>query len=109
MNRAYLKCEYWKDKNIVLFSNEYVIKFRCYNKSNPVPLTGKFNKISEDEDWCIVDESELIKKINNEKGLVKVLLYSFGDDKAIVGIQDSANHQISKFYVPPVDIQIGKY
>ena len=102
MSQAYLKCEYWKDENIRLFSNEYVIKFRCYNKSNSVPLVGKFNHISKDEDWCIIDESELVKKIDSERGLVRVHLDSIEDDKAVVGIQDSANHKISKFYVPPL-------
>lgn len=104
LKEAYLKCRYWKDSNIVLWPNQYVIKFRSFSKSNPIPLAGRFNGISKEEEQCIIDKNDLVKK-DDENGFVNVLVCpSKEKEKMLVAITDATEHRVSVFSVPETEI-----
>lgn len=104
MAQAYLKCEFWKYPHIES-RNEYLIGFRAYNKRGLRYSIGKILKDkSPDNAFCIIEESDLVKRINRQKGLAGVAIYSTERDKLLVGIQDIENNQEERFFVPRSDV-----
>ncbi len=90
MKEAYLKCKYYKREGM-LFSNEYGIKFKTFKEG--------------EQNWCIIDESELRREIDGEDGFVSVVVcHSSKTGEMLVAINDVAEHRISVFSVPETEI-----
>lgn len=107
LKEAYLKCRYWKDSDIVLWPNQYVIKFRSFSKSNPIPLAGRFIGISKEEEQCIIDKNDLVKK-DDENGFAQVIICPSAErEKMLVAITNVAEHRVSVFNVPKTEIVYG--
>lgn len=104
LKEAYLRCKYWKDKHIALFQNEHIIRFKSYSRTNPLPLIGEFLNFSPNEDWCIIDKNDLIKK-DDENGFAQVIICPSAErEKMLVAITNAAEHRISIFHVPKTEI-----
>lgn len=104
IKEAYLRCKYLKENNGVLWPNKYVIKFKSFSKSNPIPLTDRFNDIPKEEERCIIDRNDLVKK-DDENGFAQVIICPSAErEKMLVAITDAAEHKISIFHVPKTEI-----
>ena len=92
MPKAYLKCRHYGIAPIC-FSGEYAIIFR-----ELIQETGERNN------WCIINKSDLVKKIDEEKGLVRVDLLGSQINSFLVEINNPGDHKLSRFYVPRKEI-----
>ena len=86
-----MKCRYYPTAPIC-FSRECVLIFRA--------LSENVYAIDEKADWCIINKSDLVKKIDEEHGLAKVDLLDSQKNGFLVEINNPGDHMLSRFYVP---------
>ncbi len=80
----YLKCTYTKGMG----PKEYIINFSCPTQN-----------------WCYVRQEDVVPSNEKKKqGYVKCVLRSLEKNKAVVWINDTADHRPSPFKVPLTDL-----
>lgn len=108
MAQQYLKCKYYENAPMIVFSTEYLITFKIKNmaKINPSVLIGKNEDIefpARDEEWCIVSRGDVVP-LKDNNGLVGLIDLTMNEvrDEAHVAIKNIDG--ITYFTVPIDDV-----